>query len=329
VRGQPHVLVVDDSALFLQRIQAALEKTGCRVTTATNGSHGLLALRQQAWSLVVVDVHMPVMDGFALLRTMRALLQPAPVVVLTNDDHVHTELGALELGAIEVMLKPAGTASMDKVARTLAAIAAHVPSTTTSSQVDPLDTPSVVVVLASTGGPRGVRRLLQALPGVPRAPMIIAQHMPRGFTEPFAERLQRICQGNVRELRDGDKLRAGDVRVCPAGQHARLDQDVIRLVDDDGARFVPSFDLLLSSTVAVHGRRTHAIVLSGMGNDGAHGCRLLRRAGGTLWVESSSTAAIDSMPSHARAAFGECPQLAVDVLAAALARCLVQPMRLM
>ena len=165
----------------------------------------------------------------------------------------------------------------------------------------PLD---AVVVGASTGGPATVESILRALPLDFRAPVAICQHMSAGFTQAWAERLDSLCRLKVKEARYGDVFEAGTVYVAPTGRHMRVLREgrearVVLDMDFADSLFVPSIDILMSSVANAYGSRSLAVLLTGLGQDGALGMLAIRRAGGHTVTEAQDSAVAYSMPGSA------------------------------
>jgi two-component system chemotaxis response regulator CheB len=163
----------------------------------------------------------------------------------------------------------------------------------------------VVVVGASTGGPRALAELLPALPAGFAAGVVVAQHMPAGFTETLAERLDRRAPLRITEAVDGDAVVPGRALIAPGGKQIRLERGPegalhVRVWDEPGVLHRPSVDLLFESAARVAGRRAVGVILTGMGSDGAAGLAKIRDAGGRALAESAETAVIDGMPAAAR-----------------------------
>lgn len=163
---------------------------------------------------------------------------------------------------------------------------------------------SAIGIAASTGGPRALAEIVPRLPvGLPSA-LLIVQHMPAGFTGPFAERLASLSEVPVAEARDGQIIRAGCAYVAPAGVHMALgrspDGIVISLQDGDAVWGVkPAADVLFHSIAEHYGAASGGVVLTGMGRDGASGLRAIRDAGGWTAVQDSSSSVVYGMPRHA------------------------------
>ncbi len=159
----------------------------------------------------------------------------------------------------------------------------------------------VLVVGASTGGPEALAAVVKALPADLRIPVLVAQHMPPGFTKLLADRLTTLGPLEVAEATDGEQVRRGRVLVAPGGRHLELQRErgvlVARLSDAPPENFVrPSADVLFRTAVGVCGESVLALVLTGMGRDGEEGCRLVREAGGTVVVQDEKTSVVWGMP---------------------------------
>lgn len=188
----------------------------------------------------------------------------------------------------------------------------------------PLD---AVLIGASTGGPPAVERILSTLPEGFRAPIAVCQHMPTGFTRVWAERLDSVCSLAVREARYGMEFEPGNVYIAPIGKHLRFARDrdsgraTLRL-DPDLAEslHVPSIDMMMSSAAQVFGSRALAVLLTGLGADGAHGMLAVRRAGGHTIAQSADSAVAYSMPGSAVKLGAAVEEASLDEMPALIAR---------
>jgi two-component system chemotaxis response regulator CheB len=326
------VLVVDDSA-FMRRVVAEMvgECDGFRVVgTARDGGDALRQVRALQPDVVTLDVAMPGLDGLQVLgHVMRDA--PRPVVVLSGLGEDGLAIRALELGAVEFVPKPSGPISLDVVAvreRLHAALRAAAAADVT--RVDVCGRVSaerahcgrvpaasgarratrVAVLAASTGGPNALAQLLPALPRGLDAAVLVAQHMPGGFTASLARRLAARCALAVHEAEEGAELLADAVYVAPGGRHLRVARGgdgAARLALDDGPSVWgvrPSADVLFASAAAAFGASTLGVVLTGMGRDGAEGLRVVRAAGGRALVQARETAVVPGMPDAALARAG-------------------------
>ena len=160
-----------------------------------------------------------------------------------------------------------------------------------------------VAIGSSTGGPSALNIILTKLPADFPAGVAISQHMPKGFTASFAERLNGICKIKIKEAQEGDELETGTALICPGGAHMvfrkRGRRVVAVLKEPKGAdKYVPSVDAMMSSIAEIYGQKSMGIVLTGMGNDGTSGMLDIQKAGGYTIVESEETAVVFGMPSE-------------------------------
>ncbi len=334
--ANPRVLVVDDSAPSRAAIADVLEQGGCDVVgRAMDGSVALRLLEESDPDVITCDLEMPRMDGFTFLRILQKT-RATPVIVITSDARPEAAIMALELGARDFVVKPSRPGDMRHLAANLVSRVKALtlarrrsnPPWASAADVSLPDDIRVVIIGASTGGPRAIRDIIGRLRGPPRLPVLIVQHMPPRFTEAFADRLRKTSGFDIREAEDGEVVQPGQVRVAPGGRHlvvAGVVGDAVRVGLTDPAppdRWVPSVDVAFSSAVGVVGASVLGIVLTGMGKDGGEGARVLAGVGAPLWTESPLTAAIDGMPLAAASAHGAAQRLGLDQLAATLARVL-------
>lgn len=346
------VLIVDDSAFVQRAVERMLaEFDGIEVVgTARDGAQAVERARTLAPDVVLLDIQMPHMDGLEALERIMAESPTAVILMSTiTAEDAEVTIRGLELGAVDFIDKSkAGGTLLDiyDLAPTLrdkirsaadAALRAEAPvaapgagrteagARNARSDVSALPVTScrydVVVVGASTGGPRALSRLLADLPADFPAPIVVAQHMPAGFTTALAGRLDRRCALRVHEAAADERLEAGTVLIGPGGRRLRVERSrdglVVRLPQspqEDEPR--PSVDELFDSAAEAAGDRCVGVVLTGMGADGARGLRHIRDGGGATIVESSDTATIYGMPREARGAAQH--ELDIDRIGAAL-----------
>ncbi len=321
------VLVVDDSAFFRGRIVQLLKRSPkLRVVgEASNGREALQMAIDLKPDLITMDYEMPVMDGITSMIEIRKQ-RPIPIIMLSSltFEGARLTIKALEAGAADFLVKSQMDALIDGhpllIEKILALVAAKNARTENkpppSAKSGPAQTPShpaapksldrlkLLVVAASTGGPLAIRQVLEVLPATFRCPILIVQHMPERFTQAFAERLGEHCRIGVEEAHDGVALKAGHAYVAPGGkqlllaQHAVLCAQVV--ADHDGRLYKPSVDVTLGSAAKVVGSGVLALVLTGMGDDGTRGGKLLHAAGGVLWVQEASSCVVNGMPQSLR-----------------------------
>lgn len=328
------VLVVDDSAFMRHCVSRALNAQPDMevVGTATDGIEALELVRRLRPDVVTLDVEMPRLDG---LRTLEILMRemPLPVVMLSSltETGAPATIRALELGAVDFVTKPAppavGIRQVEPrlVAAVRAAAQARVPGTPAPvrsaacrmGRAAMAPAPSArgtehsalggeghsradqaVAIGCSTGGPRALLEVIPRLPPDLPATVLVVQHMPAGFTHSLAERLDHVSTLPVKEAQHGDLAIPGLVLLAPGGRHMELDSTGrVRLTDGPPVHGVrPSVDVLLSSLPPLFGERCVAVILTGMGCDGAAGAARVRAAGGRVLVEDPATATVYGMP---------------------------------
>jgi len=316
------VLVIDDSAYNRVTLTRMLE-TDSRlqvVGTAVNGEDGIKQAMKLRPDAITLDLEMPIMDGFAFLRWLMVNL-PTPVIAVSSKSSDRSVFKALELGALDFIAKPGGRVSprLEEIQRDLVAkvlqiadlrienLRPHIeeepveaPKTPAISGACPID---LVTIGCSTGGPPALQHLFQALPRMP-LPFVVAQHMPPAFTRLFAERVNKLTAYDVREAADGDMLEEGSVYIAPGG----MQSEVRRVAEGLQVRvfpagmsdlYSPSVDRLFRSASDACRDRLVAVIMTGMGDDGAEAMRVVRDRGGRTIAESSESAIIFGMPAEA------------------------------
>jgi len=337
------VLVVDDSRAMRALLRACLERDpGVRVVAEAGDPHeARAAVKAAAPDVILLDVNMPRMDGLAFLeRLMR--LRPTPVIMVsTAVGDGATALAALELGAFDCVPKPAHPEARhdpfpDLAARVRAAALAPIgalgpgglgPHRPPGQASDYRPGRRVLGIGASTGGVEALLRLLAGFPAT-CPPTVVTQHMPPGFTERFARRLDAHCAAEVREATAGAPLVPGRIYLAPGDAHLEVAgraRRVCHLNDgpsDSGHR--PSCDVMFASLARL-GSEAVGVILTGMGRDGAAGLLALRAAGGRTLGQDAATSLVYGMPRAAFEAGAVERQLALAALpAAALALCAAQ-----
>jgi len=324
MNAQIRVLVVDDSALMRKMIpQILAEDPSIEVVgTAMDGSFGLKKIEELKPHVVTLDLEMPRMDGIEMLRAITRK-HHVPVIIVSS----HTERGAsstlkaLALGAFDFVPKPhdAAAGHLHAIASELllkikVAASSGAPKmiltvpTQKQKGTRPLEerrNPSRVAAIGiSTGGPAALQYLFSQLPDDFPGCLLVVQHMPEGFTDMFARRLDESCAIEVKEARSGDLLLAGRALICPGNRHMRvrrLPQGDIVVLDDhppvNGHR--PSADVLFYSVAREFGGSALAVIMTGMGDDGAAGIGAIHDAGGLTLAQNSDSCVVDSMPRSA------------------------------
>jgi two-component system chemotaxis response regulator CheB len=321
--GPIRVLVVDDSALMRKLIPQILrtDETIEVVGTAMDGQFGLKKIEDLRPQVITLDLEMPGMGGLDVLREiMRKHRLPVIVVSSHSTEGASVTLKALSLGAFDFVAKPQDvSARMPEIALELigkikaAAQSRGVkPGLLTGglprgSKIAPTakNQPSRVIAIGiSTGGPNALQYVLPQLPGDFPGTILIVQHMPEGFTEMFARRLDEICAISVKEAQSGDLLLAGRALICPGSRHLKAKKlplgDVAVLSDEprvNGHR--PSADVLFKSVAEEFSRKSVAVIMTGMGEDGANGLGMVKAAGGMTLAQSEDSCTVFGMPKAA------------------------------
>lgn len=322
------VLIVDDSAYTRQTMKKIIEEdTALEVVgIATDGIDAMAkALRLQP-DIITLDFEMPNMDGFSFLRWLMRE-RPTPVIMVTSHADSKTVFKALELGAVDFIAKPTRRASielqtiekdllrkikglknirLDILSKNLELLDHEEDEEIIQAKKSKTDRHAVEIVAigSSTGGPAALQIILTRLPADFKAAMVISQHMPKGFTAPLAERLDRMSEVRIKEAADGDLIEAGTVYICPGGQHLGLKRRGNRkqIALREGRfedKYIPSVDHMMSSVAEHYGVASMGVILTGMGNDGKRGMLDIKTQGGYTIAESEETAVVFGMPAEA------------------------------
>jgi two-component system chemotaxis response regulator CheB len=319
------VLVVDDSALMRKLIPSILSRDPSIevVGTAMDGAFALKKIEELHPDVVTLDLEMPRMDG---MQTLRLIMRtaPMPVILLSTPpkEGATYTLEALALGAVDFISKPQNAASgnLNSIADSLiekiklasratgrklppAAVVDNPPSRKKALRV--ANPPKRIIAIGiSTGGPNALQYVLSQLPADFSSAIVIVQHMPEGFTEMFARRLDDCSPLFVQEAKSGDLLLAGRVLLCPGNRHIMVRRmprgDMVVLSDAppvNGHR--PSADFLFHSVAAEFGMLAIGVLMTGMGEDGSEGLGAIKAAGGLTVAQSEETCVVGGMPRAA------------------------------
>jgi two-component system chemotaxis response regulator CheB len=340
-----HVLVVDDSAVVRQVMSALLAgEAGITVSAAADPLIAVEKMRRTRPDVILLDLEMPRMNGLTFLRKLMAE-DPIPVVVCAGlagpDDGA--ALRALEEGAVEIVVKPRLEVghflreSRAQLLESLRAAAQARPERRARRGVTPLPAPrakataalrgrgapSVAAIGASTGGTEALRAILDALPA--DAPgLVMVQHMPAVYTRAFAQRLDATSRLAVKEAEPGDRVLPGRALLAPGNRHLRVVRAGLHyeVSLDDGPpvnRHRPSVDVLFHSVAASVGEDALAVLLTGMGDDGAAGLLALRRRGAATVAQDEATSVVFGMPKEAIALGAAERVLPLDAIAEVIA----------
>jgi two-component system, chemotaxis family, protein-glutamate methylesterase/glutaminase len=337
------VLVVDDSALMRKLIPQMLEADASIevVGTAMDGTFCLKKIEELRPHVVTLDLQMPGMNGIDTLKEVMRR-KPLPVIVVSSHstEGASVTFKALGLGAFDFVTKPRDASA--HMGETAAELIAKIKAAAECKVVRPgrgLGVPArpekiligksapqptkLVAIGISTGGPQALEFLLAQLPPDFPGTIVVVQHMPEGFTDMFARRLDELSALRVKEAQSGDALQAGRVLVCPGSRHMKVKRltmgDVVVLNDEtrvNGHR--PSVDVLFNSVAEEFGSQAVAVLMTGMGDDGAEGLGAVKKAGGLTIAQSEESCVVFGMPKAAIERGYAARVVALDLLATTL-----------
>lgn len=315
------VLVVDDSFLMRKIISDIINSDpGLEVVDkARDGKEALEKVLALSPDVVTLDVNLPLLDGISVLEEIMRQ-KPTRVIMLSAYTRAGTSttIRALELGALDFIAKPSGEVSLDlpklkdeivskiKLAATVDLdkflfLSEHRRLTLARRAEKPLALKKLVIIGASTGGPKAILEIMQDIPPSVPAAFLIIQHMPRGFTLSFAERLSWQSGIKTKEAEEGDIILAGKAFVAPAGYHMVLEKQnnqlKVNLTEESLVHFVrPSIDVTMASATEVFGSNVIGVILTGMGKDGMEGARNIKQKGGFIIIQDEETSVVWGMP---------------------------------
>jgi len=314
------VLVIDDSAYVRKVVREILSRSPFLevVGTARDGREALELVEQLSPDVVTCDLIMPELDGVGFVREQMQR-KPLPIIIMSvAKETAEAALTALDAGAIDFVQKPtalasekifevsneliekvkaAGNIALNRLPTPQPKIAAIVEATVAGTHsVD------VVVLGISTGGPQALKRLIPQLPSDFPVPVVMVMHMPVGYTEMYAAKLNELANLEVREAAEGDELKPGRVFLAPAGRHLTLkrkaDGKVVTHLDARPFNTLhrPAVDVLFQSAADVYRNRVLGVVMTGMGSDGKQGAAWIKSQGGLIFTEAESSCVVYGMP---------------------------------
>jgi two-component system chemotaxis response regulator CheB len=310
------VLVVDDSAYVRKVVTQMLTRSPLMevVGTARDGREALEQVEELKPDVVTSDLIMPELDGVGFVREQMAR-RPVPIVIVSvASESGELVLNALDAGAVDFIQKPTALASdrllemsEDLIHKVKAAAASHVrvvnvvPAARQTGALVTRDAFDIVVIGISTGGPQALRAVIPRLPAELPVPVAIVLHMPVGYTQLYAQKLNEVSPLTVREADEGLLLDRGMVLIAPAGRHmsVRRNGTGVRVHLDAkplDAPYRPSVDVLFQSAADAYGSRVLGVVMTGMGSDGRDGAAWIKAKGGTVITESEDSCVVYGMP---------------------------------
>ena len=317
------VVVIDDSAYVRKVVKEILSRSPFIdvVGVARDGREALDLVAELNPDVITCDLNMPELDGVEFVREQMQR-RPVPIIIMSvANETAEAALTALDAGAVDFVQKPTALASekifdvstelLEKVKAAgniaLSRITA-VPAPPATPVVDPLTTITgshsvdLVVLGISTGGPQALKRLIPQLPSSFPVPVLMVMHMPVGYTEMYAAKLNELSQLEVREAAEGDEIKPGRVFLAPAGRHLtvkrHLSGKIVTHLDAKPFNMLhrPAVDVLFQSAAEVYGNRVLGVVMTGMGSDGKEGAAWIKSQGGLVFTEAESSCVVYGMP---------------------------------
>ena len=311
------VLIVDDSAYVRKVIRQMLSRSPFLevVGTARDGREALEAAEELQPDVITCDLIMPELDGVGFITAQMAR-KPVPIVVVSvASESGELVLAALDAGAVDFVQKPTALATdrvleiADELIEKVKAVAKSRPVPGRETAAQPAVAPAVssgsvdiVVIGISTGGPQALKLMIPRLPADLAVPVAIVLHMPVGYTELYARKLNEQSALTVLESRGGEAVTRGNVYLAPAGRHLTLRRNAngevmthldVRPLD---SLYRPSVDALFHSAADAYGSRVLGVVMTGMGSDGREGAAWIKAKGGSVLTESEGSCVVYGMP---------------------------------
>lgn len=317
-RDRIKVLIIDDSAFARKVIREVLERDPEIevVGYARDGLDGLEKIADLKPDVITLDLIMPDLDGIGVMKILPKENAPKVIIVSVSGSDSELAITALEMGAVDIVTKPTASPTdklyelskelVEKVKAAAVAIPRRIPAPVDINVTEPIAVPyngnvKIMVLGTSTGGPQAITEIFKSLPENFPVPLIIALHIPSGYTAPLAERVSRTSQLKLVEAYDGMELVPNLAVIAPGGIHlvvenirGRLFAKITREPID--SLYHPSVNVLFESAAKAVGKGVVGVVLTGMGSDGTNGALAIKAAGGKVLVESSSTCVVYGMP---------------------------------
>jgi two-component system chemotaxis response regulator CheB len=314
------ILIAEDDEALAKFVRQGLEGEHYSVDVFADGEQARTAATESEYDVVILDLNLPKLDGVSVLRHLRAKKPSMPVLVLTQRTRVEDRVQCLDTGADDYVPKSLSSTSLDilhirsdLVAKIHAgaqsrishpgSILARKPSQRAESHARTFSfRPAIVALGISTGGPKALQEMLPLFPSDLSVPILIVQHMPHGFTAPFAQRLNTLCSVAVREASHGETIQPGVVYLAPSGKHMRVErlspsQTILCLnTHPEDCLHMPSANVLMNSVAAAYHNLALGVIMTGMGSDGAEGMRSIFREGGLTIGQDEETCTVYGMP---------------------------------
>ena len=323
------ILIVDDSALVRKQLRGLIEDLDFEIDIAKNGKEAIDKAIAKDYDVITMDINMPVLDG---ISAVKEIMQKNPTAILMvsslTSENASVTIEAMEYGAIDFILKP-GTMnvgveesgaeivrkikSLSRIPKRRIKMPVQVKTVSQRSSCSlkehvtlPQELDKIVLIGVSTGGPGLIEQIVSSLPLDYPQPVLIVQHMPEQFTLAFAERLARVTELPVHHTSSNDEVLPGHIYLASGGVHLHLRKKTSGKVvtfdskDKNGRFFQPAVDELFESALKVFSaEKIFAVLLTGIGDDGANGMVEIKKAGGYTVAESEATSTVYGMPREA------------------------------
>jgi two-component system chemotaxis response regulator CheB len=313
-------MIAEDDEALARFVRQGLEAEHYSVDVLSDGEQARAAATEFEYDVVILDLNLPKLDGVSVLRHLRSKKPSVPVLVLTQRTRVEDRVQCLDNGADDYVPKQLSARSLDihhiksdlltkirAAAQSRQPHAANLlakkpPQSQSDDREDTLAVPAIIAVGTSTGGPKALQEILPLFPRDLPVPILIVQHMPAGFTAPFAQRLNSLCRLTVREAANRETLQPGVVYIAPAGLHMSVERisdsrTILRLgTQPENSLHCPSVNVMMNSVAAVFRNLALGVIMTGMGSDGAEGMRAIHRYGGLTIGQDEATCTVYGMP---------------------------------
>jgi len=315
------VLIAEDDEALARFVRQGLEGEHYAVDVFPDGEQARNAAGENEYDIVILDLNLPKLDGVNVLRQLRLKKPSLPVLVLTQRNRVEDRVQCLDLGADDYVPKQLSSTSLDilhiradLIAKIRAAARARnshpagtlpkkPPRFSESACGNAISTSAAIIALGtSTGGPKALQEILPRLPRDLSVPILIVQHMPLGFTAPFAQRLNSLCSVTVHEAAHQEPVQPGVIYIAPAGKHMTVERPSDSLswicldTQPQNCLHMPSVDIMMKSVARNFGTSAMGIIMTGMGSDGADGMRAIHHAGGVTVGQDEASCIVYGMP---------------------------------
>jgi len=315
------VLIAEDDEALARFVRLGLENEHYSVDVFPDGEQARAAAVENEYDFLILDLNLPKLDGVSVLRQVRLKKPNLPVLILTQRNRVEDRVQCLDTGADDYVPKQLSSTSLDilhiqpdLLAKIRAAASwrrSHASSFPPRKPPQPapvahLDrcspAPEIVVLGTSTGGPKALQEILPQLPRDLPVPVLVVQHMPLGFTAPFAQRLNTLCSIAVREAAHRDRLQPGTVYIAPAGRHMTVERPsnsrafICLGTRPEDSLHIPSVDITMNAVAETFRNLAMGVIMTGMGSDGALGMAAIHREGGITIGQDEPSCAVYGMP---------------------------------